>query len=70
MSPPKPQPIWTAWPAVSDDGIPMARVKLDVGQYSFQAGRQYDPAQDDDFGASVACVINAITLHAKERKWL
>lgn len=69
-APPRPVPRWTAWPAVSEDGTPMARVKLDVGQYSFQAGSQYDPADEDDFGRRAGNVINAISTHAREQGWL
>jgi hypothetical protein len=69
MALPKAKPVWTAWPAVTDDGIPMARVKLDVGQYSFQAGSQYSP-EKDDFAERVANVIRAITVYAREQRWI
>lgn len=48
----------------------MARVKLDVGQFSFQAGAQYDPSDPDDFAQKVHNVMDAITLHARERRWI
>lgn len=69
-SPPKPVPKWTAWPAVGDEGVPMARVRIDVGQFSFQAGSQYDPAKPDDFAQRVHNVMNAITIHARVKGWL
>lgn len=48
----------------------MARVRLDVGQYSFRAGAQHDPTDEEDFARKVARLINAISAHARERKWL
>ena len=66
---PDPTPVWTAWPAVSGE-VPMARVKLDVGQYSFQAGAQYDPSDHDDFARKVRRLIDAISSHARSRNWI
>ena len=67
---PNPSPVWTAWPALTEDGIPMARVKLDVGQYSFTAGSQYDPNLPRDFSERVRNVMWAVTCHAVEKGWL
>ena len=66
---PDPTPVWTAWPALNEN-IPMARVKLDVGQYSFQAGAQYSPEDPDDFARKVRRLIDAISTHARARRWI
>jgi hypothetical protein len=60
----------TLWPAVSDDGIPMARARIDAGQWAFQAGAQYDPRDPEDFGRRAAGVISAITHYARSKGWI
>lgn len=67
---PSPSPTWTAWPAIADGGVHMARVRLDVGQYSFTAGSQYDPTVPRDFCDKVRNVMWAVTGHAIEKGWL
>lgn len=63
---PRPVQRWTAWPAISDDGVEMARVRLDFGQHSFAAGAQIAVDQSD-FAEKVARLIEAIRQHFKER---
>lgn len=63
-------PYWSAWPDTTEDGIPMARVKLDVGQHSFAAAAQFDPADPESFAHRVHNVMNAISMHARGRGWI
>ena len=79
MGPEKHQPVFTCRPVMSD-GVPMARVTLEVGQYSFQAGCEYrDPENPShpnfgnnapDFPEACRRVMSAITLHAESKGWL
>jgi len=64
--PPKPLPIWTAWPATTGDGVTMARVRLNLGQHSFMAGGEIKP-DHSDFAETVSRLIAAVTQHFKER---
>jgi len=48
----------------------MAHLLLEVGQWSFQAAKQYDPANQDSFADAIRDVMRAISSHAKEKNWL
>ena len=67
---PQPTAHWYAWPDADPDGVPMARVKLDVGQHSFRAAAQYDPAIPLDFVEQASRVMRAVMLHAREKGWI
>lgn len=66
MSPPKAKPVFTAWIDV-ENGVAMARVRMDAGQYSFRAGKQI---VGDDFPQCVACLIEAIRGYARRKGWI